>query len=215
MMGDVRLSKKLSWVLRHGAVKVGLQVDQAGYVNVAELLSLEGFKPYSEDDIKCAAESSDKQRFSILQHPDGQLSIRANQGHSKQVASQIDAEILLQRLALCSVNSETICVHGTNIKAWRSIAKKGLSRMNRQMIHFARGLPGDESVISGMRASSTVFIYLDLSAALADGIAFYVSDNNVLLSPGVGDSGIIPLKYVKRVAHRNACAELHCNTTSV
>ena len=35
---DVTISKALSWMLRHGALKSGLPLDSEGYANVAELL---------------------------------------------------------------------------------------------------------------------------------------------------------------------------------
>lgn len=41
-------------------------------------------------------------------------------------------------------------VHGTTRTNFDLIVKsKGLSRMNRNHIHFAIGLPGDDCVISG------------------------------------------------------------------
>ena len=36
---EVIVSKKMSWVLRHGAVKEGLKMDEAGYVGCGELVS--------------------------------------------------------------------------------------------------------------------------------------------------------------------------------
>ena len=39
MPRDVVISKKMSWVLRHGAVKEGLKLDENGYMNCADLVS--------------------------------------------------------------------------------------------------------------------------------------------------------------------------------
>ena len=38
--------------------------------------------------------------------------------------------------------------------------------MNRTHIHFAPGLPKESGVISGMRASAQVYIYIDMEKAL-------------------------------------------------
>lgn len=57
-------------------------------------------------------------------------------------------------------------IHGTYLGSWESIQKSGLKRMNRIHIHFAPGEPGDEGVISGMRRSAEVYIYINLSKAL-------------------------------------------------
>ena len=35
---DVLVSKKMSWILRHGAVKEGLKLDESGYANCGELV---------------------------------------------------------------------------------------------------------------------------------------------------------------------------------
>lgn len=42
---EVKISKAASYVLRHGAVKEGLRLDESGYVNVRELVSF--FFPFS------------------------------------------------------------------------------------------------------------------------------------------------------------------------
>lgn len=70
--------------------------------------------------------------------------------------------------------------------------------MNRNHIHFAKGLPADGSVISGMRTNCQVYIYINLELALAEGIKFYRSANEVLLSPG-NEKGIILPKYFLKV----------------
>ncbi|CAN0420353.1 unnamed protein product, partial [Ectocarpus sp. 13 AM-2016] len=42
--------------------------------------------------------------------------------------------------------------------------------MNRTHIHFAAGLPGESGVISGMRKACKVLIYVDVAAAMSDGV---------------------------------------------
>lgn len=37
---ETRISKLVSYVLRHGAKKEGLRIDESGFVNVGELVSL-------------------------------------------------------------------------------------------------------------------------------------------------------------------------------
>merc|ERR1712152_54787 len=106
----------------------------------------------------------------------------------------------------CQVDMEEITdpddahkvIHGTNFKAWNGIQQSGLSRMERNHIHFAAGEPGSEGVISGMRGSAQVYIYIDVHSAMKDGLKFFRSSNNVILSPG-NDQGIIPTKYFKQV----------------
>jgi 2'-phosphotransferase len=104
------------------------------------------------------------------------LCIRANQGHSMTC---IDAESLLTRLTSDQIlNSDDLVpciVHGTYEDKWHNhIRTEGLHRMTRNHIHFATGVnnsgdgDGDNdgnnnvvNVISGIRQSCTVYIYLD------------------------------------------------------
>lgn len=89
-------------------------------------------------------------------------------------------------------------IHGTYTEPWKVIKTKGLSTMNRTHIHMASGKFGEEGVISGMRKSAEVFIYIDVSKALSQGIKFYVSDNGVILSAG-NENGIIPPELFLKV----------------
>ena len=69
--------------------------------------------------------------------------------------------------------------------------------MTRNHIHFAPGMPKEEGVISGMRGSCDVYIFIDLEKAIKDGIKFFISSNNVILTEGV--EGTLHPKYFKKV----------------
>ncbi len=58
-----------------------------------------------------------------------------------------------------------------------------------------------EPVISGMRSTSSILIYLDLLAALAAGLKFGKSQNGVVLTEG-DESGFVSIKFFKRVEER-------------
>lgn len=95
-----------------------------------------------------------------------------------------------------------VVIHGTYKKYWEKIKHEGLSHMSRMHIHFAPGEPGKEEVISGMRKSADLYIYIDMPKALADGLKFYRSSNNVILSPG-NENGLILPKYFSKVADKH------------
>lgn len=132
--------------------------------------------------------------------------IRANQGHSLKVAS----ESLLTPIT--EENLPSTVVHGTTHSAWPLIvATGGLKRMTRTHVHFASGLPAGFSsedkdgsaapVISGMRNSSSVLVYLDIKKAMEAGVKFWVSENGVILSEG-DEKGIIGLQFFSKVEDR-------------
>jgi 2'-phosphotransferase len=74
--------------------------------------------------------------------------------------------------------------------------------MNRNQIHFAEGLPGEDGVISGMRSSAQVLVYLNLELAKEAGLPLFRSQNNVLLSPGF--DGVVPPFLFEQVLERSS-----------
>lgn len=190
---DVRLSKSLSYLLRHGASQMGVQMSSDGFIFLEDLLSHQQFRPYSVEDIKRVVETNDKQRFKLQSHPEnGRLQIRANQGHSVQVE-----DLELKPVLSGSPDCPSEAIHGSYLRNWNSIQKYGLSRMKRTHIHLAGGLPGEEGVISGMRKDCDLAIFIDVNKALADGIRFFWSDNGVLLTTGDSEGKLLP-KYFSR-----------------
>ncbi len=63
-------------------------------------------------------------------------------------------------------------IHGSYLKFWESIKTNGLSKMNRNHIHFTTQYPEDKP-ISGMRFSCDLFIEINIPKAFQDGIKFY------------------------------------------
>ncbi|XP_027221764.1 tRNA 2'-phosphotransferase 1 isoform X1 [Penaeus vannamei] len=195
MEGDskVKTSKALSWLLRHGAAKEGLELLPGGWAKLDDVLKKPKFKRVTVQDIEEVVISCPKQRFG-LKEEDGVYYIKANQGHSIQVEDPELTEITLEDRVL-------EVVHGTYYRHWPSIKEQGLSRMNRTHIHFAPGLPGDSAVISGMRTSCQLYIWINLPKALEDGYKFYKSANNVILCPG-NEEGFLPPKYFAKVTDK-------------
>lgn len=54
--------------------------------------------------------------------------------------------------------------------------------MTRNHIHFAPGMPKEEGVVSGMRGTCDIYVQIDMEAAIKDGVKFYISSNNVILT---------------------------------
>jgi putative RNA 2'-phosphotransferase len=80
----VRVSKLLSYGLRHAPEDVGIELDAAGWTDVPSLLETLARlgEVLTVQDLAEVVRSSDKQRFALS--PDG-TRIRANQGHSVHV----------------------------------------------------------------------------------------------------------------------------------
>lgn len=230
---DTALSRALSKVLRHQAPQLKLNMSSDGYVPVDAILSLRdrNLNTYLEQDVSRVVETNEKQRFKLTEKKvvykndkkplsyrfvenDSEtdedavevLCIRANQGHS---IPNIRCEELLTEIPPEELKDLTI-IHGTNAEAWKQhISKQGLSRMKRNHIHFASGLPGEYGVISGMRKNCEIYIYVDGALCSKDAITFYKSDNGVILSSGI--DGVLPLRYIQRVVYAKSKKILYRN----
>lgn len=188
---SVQLSKTLSYVLRHGAATEGIPIRSDGYVQLRQLLAHPLFAGYRVDDIKKVVSSSDKKRFELTLEEGTEL-IRAAQGHS-MVLENMKYELITDASLYPNV------IHGTYSEVLPLIREQGLKRMARTHIHFAPALP-ENGVISGMRGSADVVIYIDMAKAMGDGIQFYVSSNQVILTAGI--DGCLPPRYFMRITDR-------------
>lgn len=198
---EVRLSKTLSYALRHGAEELGLNMRPSGFVELNQLLALPLFRLFTREQVDEVVRTNSKKRFTMTTDPTGQVAyIRANQGHSLQIVN--DQELLTPMEDPSEIDR---CIHGTYLKFWPSILEQGLSRMTRNHIHFTpletETVAGE--VVSGMRATCDLLLYVDFPTALADGIRFYRSSNGVVLSPGQGDTGAISALYFLRAVTRD------------
>ncbi len=211
--GSVRMeevSRKLSRILRHGAVKVGLTIRPDGFCVLDEVLNCRVMKALrvSRTEVEQATRWNDKQRFE-LSFLDGKQRIRAVQGHSLKA---VEDDALLEILSLTTGALPEQCVHGTYQKHWQSIATEGLiagglgGRRERHHIHFAPYDYSNKRIISGMRAKCDIAIYIDLRQAMLAGITFFRAKNDVILTRGKG--GVLPVTYFRSVRNRTTGEEL-------
>ena len=188
-------SKGLSYILRHGAQKDGYTMTADGYVSLAEIQRKgpKALKKLTVAEVQFLVDNNDKKRFRAKVE-EGQMWLAANQGHSASL--NLNPENFMTPITKAS--DVPVAVHGTFKRFLDPIKKQGLSKMSRQHIHFALGLPGAEGVISGMRKTAEVLIYLDVEKCLSEGIALFRSENNVILSPG-DENGFIDPKFFLKI----------------
>ncbi|ESK86532.1 trna phosphotransferase 1 [Moniliophthora roreri MCA 2997] len=197
---EARISKTLSWLLRHGAQSEKLLMRPDGFVKVNDLLSNQRLKSQNVDFgmLKGIVAADAKQRYGLISEKneagEDEWWIKANQGHSIKAV-----KLELRPILAISDIPSGVAIHGTDKQAWETISKQGLSKMKRNHIHLAQGLTGQ--TISGMRKSATVFIYVNVALAISDGIKFFLSDNGVVLSEG-DKTGLLSPRYFEKVEVR-------------
>lgn len=185
---DVQISKSLSYLLRHGAIKENLPIDNNGYIPIEVLLKQNRLKTdkCTLEDIHRIVEKNDKKRFhlkkQISETGDAEELICATQGHSIKTI-QPDEELLQQVTDVTQLPDRL--VHGTNtVKILLILQSGSIKKLSRNHIHLSPGVPGiDSQVISGMRNSSNIHVYLKCTQELLNRVQLFKSLNNVYLTP--------------------------------
>lgn len=161
----------MSLILRHNPGRVGIELDESGWVDVDILIDAMNNSGKSVDRklLEEVVETNDKKRFTFSE--DG-LKIRANQGHSIEVDLKLEAQVPPEFL-----------YHGTATKNLDSINKSGLNKRNRQHVHLSADKVTATKV--GQRHGKVVILVVR-SGAMADaGYEFYLSKNGVWLTDRV------------------------------
>ncbi|MFF9628508.1 MULTISPECIES: RNA 2'-phosphotransferase [Streptomyces] len=165
----VKVSKYLSRHLRHQPERIGLVLDEQGWVAVDDLLralARHGV-PLTRTELEHVVATNDKRRFAL----DGDR-IRASQGHTVAVD-----------LGLPPAVPPSLLHHGTVAAALEAIRAEGLRPMNRHHVHLS---PDRETAVRvGSRRGRPVVLTVDAGAMHRDGHVFHVSANGVWLTAHV------------------------------
>lgn len=167
-----KISKRLSYVLRHHPESIGIQLTSDGWAETDVLL--DKFR-MTLTTLKYVVEHNDKKRFAF--NEDYSM-IRANQGHSIQVDLQLEPKTPPPTL-----------FHGTATHFLDSILKKGLLKQSRHHVHLSAQL--DTAIAVGKRHGKVVVLEIDTQSMLAEGHQFYLSNNGVWLTD------IVDPKYIE------------------
>lgn len=178
----IAASKKLSWLLRHGAHEAGLAMDADGWADIAQVLRIVRVSRPLFDQ---AVQQNDKKRFEL----DGDR-VRACQGHSAGVVSLASMEESWTELA----RSEGLVWHGTALEAIEGIARSGIIPVSRTHVHLAEST--DAKV--GKRANVAVLLGVSIERMRAAGERLWSSPNGVVLARHVPVSAIVTVRAASR-----------------
>lgn len=187
----VQKSKKLSWLLRHGAPSVGLPMDAAGWAPIVDVMR---FTALTRADLDEVVRDNTKARFEV----DGDR-IRATQGHSiAGGAVSIDAlEASWDRY-----EGAGPLWHGTHADAVVGIARDGIQPVSRTHVHLAAST--DSHV--GKRANVSVLLEVSAPRLRDAGLAIFRSPNGVLLTRHVPVPCIVGLTAATAAGRQRAPA---------
>lgn len=206
---EKKISKKLSYWLRHNPDDIGIIIERNGWTDIGLLISKASDNSkfiFDYNEVLEVVKNSDKQRFSIEKKcvkdvcddncdaldrrmEDGEefelsndmcsIRIRANQGHSIKVEFDFP-----------EVVPPTILYHGAPVGVVDVIMKEGLKKMKRHHVHLS---PDEETAAAvGSRRGKYEVLKIEAMKLRANGHKIYMSDNGVYLVDEV------PPEYIKR-----------------
>jgi len=173
-----KISKFLSFVLRHNPASIGIVLDVNGWVKINNLIecAAKDGKIIKKEELDEVVKTNDKKRFSYSE--DG-TKIRANQGHSVSID-----------LNLSSTTPPTILYHGTVEKFIRPIKTYGLVKGNRQYVHLSADIDTAKQV--GSRRGKPIVLTIRALEMFKNNYKFFRSVNGIWLVDNV------PIQYIQR-----------------
>lgn len=179
-MNKIKLSKLVSYILRHKPEEYDISLDKEGWVDIPELIQQITSRHiiYDGIDINVFEEitkTSGKQRFEIKANR-----IRAFYGHS------IETKIVREKSS-----PPDILYHGTPIETAAIILQDGMKAMNRQNVHLSSDKKTAEIVAKRWHSKFKI-LKVEANKAFNDGINFYEGNENIWLAD------FIPHQYIKK-----------------
>ncbi|TES81196.1 RNA 2'-phosphotransferase [Burkholderia cepacia] len=167
-----RISRTLSYLLRHAPQTIGLRLDPEGWADIDELIAgiARRGHPIDRATLETVCATNDKQRFALSD--DGRR-IRAVQGHSTPV---------VQRRYPAAQPPERL-YHGTATRFLDSIRAQGLIPGARHHVHLSPDVRTALAV--GTRYGVPVILEVDAHRMHRQGHTFFVAENGVWLTETV------------------------------
>nr|WP_244403911.1 RNA 2'-phosphotransferase [Pyrolobus fumarii] len=173
----LRLSKLVSFLLRHGPWEACLEPDEEGWVQLDELVrgirrcwrNREAYQWVTREHILALAALDPKGRFEV--HGDR---IRARYGHSIQVVYRLEPD----------PNPPRILYHGTVRRNLPSIMRQGLLPMKRRMVHMTVD-PRDAYETGRRHGPDVVILEVDTECLARRGVPVYKAGKTVYMAPRV------------------------------
>ena len=167
----IKLSKTMSYFLRHRPDEANLVLDSEGMVPISDLIGAlnkrRSLAWVTERDIDHVVEHSEKKRFHIK---DGRIGARY--GHNRKIREVQPGE---------PITPPDTLYHGTPRRVVASIMKQGLLPQGRQFVHLSPDIETAQNV-GGRRDHKPTILIVHAQKAHAAGIKFYAPTDATYLA---------------------------------
>lgn len=169
-MNKTKLSKTVSYILRHHPESFDLKLAADASVKTDELLAAlqKKFKDITKADLIEMVENDAKGRFSFL---DDNKRIRANYGHSMEGVNP-DYE---------AVKPPEYLYHGTTPEVKNKILASGIKPMGRNYVHLSVGVK-EAKKVARRRTNQPVIFKVEALRAFSEGQKFYKTAEDIYLT---------------------------------
>ena len=180
-MGELdSLSKEISYALRHAPWEYELEMDEEGWVPMAQLLDglhrEAKWVDIERADVEEMIAQSAKKRFEIKDER-----LRAFYGHSFPMKIQKEEK-----------EPPAVLYHGTARRFVASIMENGLLPQQRQYVHLSQDLETAE-IVGKRHDGKPCILVIDAKRAWEDGVKFYLGNEKVWLAD------VVLGKYIKQM----------------
>lgn len=180
-----RRSKKLSWLLRHGAAEASLPMDAAGWASADDVMRI---LHLDRGTLEAIVAQNNKRRLELVDDR-----IRCCQGHST-TTMPVTLEAL--EASWMAHQGDGVIWHGTNLSALHAIGRTGLAPQRRTHVHMAESL--DSTV--GKRSAVAVMLAVCPLRQKSAGLPVFAAANGVLLARRVPRPCIVGVRPMTRRA---------------
>ena len=177
----IRLSKLMSYVLRHNPWKFGLKPDEYGFVSIKDLIRAISriYSWITEENVKEVIAEDEKGRFEIRRSK-----IRARYGHSYEVRINHEED-----------RSSKILYHGTAVRNLKRILQEGIKPMGRQFVHLS--IDKENAIETAKRHDKNIVIFeIDAECLREKGYKIYVAGKFVRIAKYVPPDCIVKREMI-------------------
>ncbi len=187
-----KLSRLLTYILRHNPSSVGMELDDEGFsgVDIEELARRisrrRGYEWVRPEHIKMVVERDPKGRFEMRD-----WRIRATYGHTVRVDK-----------VGTPVRDIKVLFHGTTLRAWRNIDREGIKPQRRRYVHLSSSI--EEAIeVASRHGPDVVVLEVDVEAMANDGYEVRKAGRSIYLVKEV------PRRYITGIYIRPSVVQGH------
>lgn len=175
-MNKIKLSKTLSYILRHNPKEFDLTLDEDGYADIDILIMAIVRKECKYRNILTKniiieiVKEDEKGRYEIKDNL-----IRAVYGHS-----------IKEKVEQNPCKPPKFLYHGTTLEKSKSILTDELKSMDRQYVHLSEDIETANKVAL-RRTNKPVILKISAEEAFKQGIKFYKAPNGIWLSESINN----------------------------